>query len=197
MAAQKHSSTRRRVLGAAATLPILALAGLPASLRGTVPERGLSPSQRATEARRSSAEALREGRWNRRLARYRRLHAYWKAEAESGAFRQANDRYNRVYAELSARFGSWEKARKSRIGKPLCRAAFARVSVAEDAYYDRCTAPMYKAAIRLVLAPAPDLPALLAKIEIIHEHGLDTFEDMPRYAFEVLREDVERLASAP
>jgi len=67
------------------------------------------------------------------LARYRRLHARWKAEAESDAFRAANLRYNRIHAELSARFGSWDKARRSRTGKPLCAAAFARIDAAEDA----------------------------------------------------------------
>jgi len=184
MAAQKHSSTRRRVLGAAAALPVLALAGLPAPLQGTVPERGLSPSSAAAEAR-----------WNRRLAHYRRLHAHWKAEAESGAFRAANDCYQQVYTQLSARFGSWEKARRSRIGKPLCAAAFASIDAAEDAYYDRCTAPMHQAATRLALTPAPDLQALRAKIEIMHRHQLETDDDLPRHPFELLGEDVGRLAA--
>lgn len=185
MAAEPHSSTRRRVLGAAAALPVLALAGFPASAQATVPERGLSPSP-------NPAQAL----WNRRLARYRRLHARWKAEAETGAFRAANDLYYREQAGLSARFGSWEKARRSRIGKPLCAAAFARVSAAEDAYYDRCTAPMHRAAIRLALTPAPDLQALLVKINLILEHQFETFDCAVEHPYEVLRDDVRRLAIA-
>jgi len=180
MAAEKHSSTRRRVLGAAVALPVLALTGLPAP----------AVIARSGATRQSSpADAL----WTRRLARYRRLHARWKAEAETGAFRQANDEYNQARADLIARFGSWEKALRSRIGKPLCAAAFARVSAAEDVYYDRFTAPLNRAAIRLVLTPAPDLLALLAKIEVIHGHGLDSDDDMRRTPIEVLRNDVERL----
>ena len=128
-----------------------------------------------------------------RLARYRRLHAKWKAEAETGAYRAANDTYYHAQAALIARFGSWERARRSRTGKPLCTAAFARVSAAEDAYYDHCTAPMYRAAARLVETPAPDLHALLAKIDVITEHGLDTHDDMRRRPIDVLREDVKRL----
>lgn len=182
MAAQEHSSTRRRVLGAAAALPVLALIGLPISAMGAVAERELSPSP-------SPAQAL----WNRRLARSRRLHARWKTEAESGAFRAANDRYKREHAELIARFGSWEKACRSRTGKPLCTAAFTRIEAAEDAYYDTCTAPMHRAAARLIGTPAPDLPALLAKIEIIREHELDTFDDLPTHPLDALREDVGRL----
>jgi hypothetical protein len=185
MAAQEHSSTRRRVLGAAAALPVLALVGFPASAMGTVPERDLSPSP-------SPAQAL----WNRRLARYRRLHTRWKTEAESGAFRAANDRYHREHADLVARFGSWDKACRSRTGKPLCTAAFTRIEAAEDAYYDNCTTPMHHAAARLIGTPAPELPALLAKIEIIREHELDTFDDMPKHPLDTLREDVAGLIGA-
>lgn len=183
MAAEKHSSTRRRVLGAAAALPVLALTGFPACAKGTVPERGLSPYP-------NPAQAI----WTRHFARYQRLHARWKAEADSGAFRAANDRYNHERAALSARFGSWEKARRSRIGKRLCAAAFARIDAAEDTYYDHCTAPLHRVLARLVQTPAPDLPALLAKIEIIREHEPDLFEDAPLHSFEMLREDVRRLA---
>ncbi|MEA3031274.1 MAG: hypothetical protein QOG13_2599 [Sphingomonadales bacterium] len=180
MAAQELSSTRRRVLGAAVALPIVALAGLPAPavIASRAAARQSSPCQ---------------ARWNRRLARYRRLHARWKAEAETGAFRAANDEYNRARAALIARFGSWERALRSRTGKPLCAAAFARVSRAEDVYYDRSTAPLNRAAIQLVQTPAPDLLALLAKIEIIHEHRLDSDDDMRRTPIDVLREDVKRL----
>ena len=180
MAAHEHSSTRRRVLGAAVALPIVALACLPAPavIASRVVARQSSPCQ---------------ARWNRRLARYRRLQARWKAEAETGAFRAANGEYNRARAALIARFGTWEKARRSRTGKPLCTAAFARVSRAEDAYYDRFAAPLSRAAIQLVQTPAPDLPALLAKIEIILEHQLDSDDDMRLAPIEVLRNDVMRL----
>jgi hypothetical protein len=183
MAAEKHSSTRRRVLGAAVALPVLALAGFPACAEGTVPERGLSPSP-------SPAQTL----WTRRLARYRRLHAAWKAEAETGAFRAANDRYERKKAAIEARFGSWAAALASRRARPGMRAAYERVSAAEDLYYHRYTAPMYRAMTRLVHTAAPDLPALLAKIEIIREHEPDLFDDAPLRSFEMLRKDVERLA---
>ena len=184
MAAEPHSSTRRRVLGAAAAIPVLVLAGLPAPAVIATPDpiRGKQSIP---------AQVL----WNRRLARYQRLHAHWKFEAEQGAFRAANDRYMRERTELSARFGSWEKARRSRTGKPLCAAAFARVSAAEDAYYDRCTAPMHRALARLIRTPAPDLPALLAKLEIIREHEPDFFDDAPFHSFAMLREDVRLLIS--
>lgn len=184
MAAEKHSSTRRRVLGAAVALPVLALTGFPTpAVIVSAPDPIRGPRQS------SPAHAT----WSRRLARYRRLHARWLAEAETGAFRAANDEYNRVRAELAARFCSWQKALRSRNARPLCNAAFRRISAAEDTYYDHFTAPPNRAAIQLVLTPAPDLGALLAKIEIIHEHELDSDDDMHRPPIDVLRGDVGRL----
>lgn len=183
MAAQEHSSTRRRVLGAVAALPVLILTGLPSPVTARTP---------ADPGRTRQSSTAREA-WDRRLARYLRLHDRWKAEAETGAFRAANDEFAGARAGLVARFGSWEKARKSRIGKPLCRVAFARVSEAEDAFYDRFTAPLNRAIIQLVHTPVPDLPALLAKIEVIQKHEPDAEDGLRRPPIELLREDVRRL----
>lgn len=118
MAAEPFSTTRRTVLGAAASLPIAALPAF-ASGAGESPARTL---------------------WNRRLASYRRLHARWKEAAETGFFRAANDEYNRVYSDMLARFGSWSKARRSAVAGPVCAAAFARIDAAEEAFYHGCTA---------------------------------------------------------
>lgn len=185
MAAQEHSSTRRSVLGAAVALPVLALAGFPAPAVIATPD--LIGGKQSSPAR-----AL----WHRRLTRYRRIHARWKTEAESGAFRAANDAYKRARAGIIARFGTWEKALRSRTGKPLCKAAFTRIDAAEDAYYDTCTAPMHRAPVSLIRTPAPGLRALLAKIEIIQEHELEMFDDMPVHPLEALRMDMTRLAGA-
>jgi hypothetical protein len=52
---------------------------------------------------------------------------------------------------------------------------------------------MYRAAARLIGTPPPNLSALLAKIEVIGEHELDMFDDMPRQSLNTLREDVAGL----
>lgn len=67
------------------------------------------------------------------------------------------------------------------------------MDAAGDAYYDRFTAPLNRAVVQLVQTPAPNLPALLAKIEIIGEHELDSHDEMPCPPIELLREDVTRL----
>jgi hypothetical protein len=188
MAIEPFSTTRRTLLGAAAALPAVALCegGCPLTL----------PADSSVEAS-AKAQALRERVWNRRLTIYRRLAARTKEAAETGFYRQALDRYDREQAALASRFGSWEAARESQEGGPLCRAAFERVDAAEEAYYDRCTAPMHRAAVRLALTPAPDLEALLAKIRIVAEQQLDELGSMTRPVLEVLAEDVAGLATPP
>jgi len=76
MAAKPLSTTRRALLGAAASLPVLAFptSARPARNRGTPP-------------------AADQAEWNARLTRYRHLAARAEAAAETGWFRAANDRY--------------------------------------------------------------------------------------------------------
>jgi hypothetical protein len=118
-------------------------------------------------------------RWDSRLTRYRRLAESAKAAAETGWFRAANDRYNREFAAAD------EGQRK---------AAFTRVTKAENLYYDRHTAPLMRAATLLAATPAPDLAALLAKICVMQAHELQEEGALPKPALELLAEDAGRLA---
>lgn len=94
------------------------------------------------------------------------------------------------------RIFGWEKAKGSPEGAALCDAIWQRLDEAEDAYWERCTVPMQKAAVALALTPAPDLDALRAKIAVMREQELETLDRMPRHPLEVLEEDVERLSRA-
>lgn len=180
MAAQPLSTTRRALLGAAVALPIAALAGPPV-IATPDPIRGKQSSPVAEI-------------WTRRLAHYRRLHARAKAEAETGAFRAANDRHDEAFAEITARYGNWRKALRSKTGKPLCAAAYARIAAAESAYCRQYTVPLEKAALALMRTPAPDLQALRAKIEVMRDQEVDCFDGTPSDPLEVVWRDVQRLA---
>jgi hypothetical protein len=175
MAGRAPSISRRRVIGAAAALPVLPL----------VPAVPAEPVQ-------APFPVASRSLWNRRLARYLRLVAEAKAVAETGWFREANDRYERETAAIVERFGSDE----SKEARRLRRAAFKRVSKAEDAYWRRCTDPMQKAAVALALTPVPHLAALAAKIAAIKAHQLHELDCMIRDCFEVLEEDVTRLSAS-
>jgi hypothetical protein len=132
--------------------------------------------------------------WNRRFACYRHLSERTREAAETGFFRAANDRYNRERAALETRYGSWEAAATTPDGRALRAAIFAPVAAADEAFYDRCTKPMQQAAALLALTPAPDLPALLAKIRVMQEQELDELDIVGRPVLEVLADDVERVA---
>lgn len=117
--------------------------------------------------------------WNQRLARYCQLFARAQAAAEAGWFRAANDRFYRESADP----GTDRKA------------AFARMTRAENLYWHRCTAPMQDAAVALVLTPPPDLEALRTKLAIIRTHQLSEPETMERDCLIVLEEDLQRLTA--
>jgi hypothetical protein len=184
MADRTLSTSRRALLGAAAALPLTVIARSAATKQSTPAASEAALDCRAAAQQQftlSDAAGGVEGlamTWNARLTRYRHLFARATAAAETGWFRAANDRYNREYADPGA-----ER-----------KAAFARVSRAEDLYWRRCTDPMQQAALVLIQTPPPDLEALREKIAIIRTHHLHDPDDEARDCFKVIEEDVGRLA---
>lgn len=170
MAGREPSISRRRILGAAACVPVAGLAG---AFSEEVPAV-------------ADAES-----WRLLLAGYRRLAARAEQAAERGWFRRANDLYERQCAEIAERFGA-----ASDEGRRFRAAAFARVDRAEEVYWRRCTAPMQQAAVALALAPAPDLAALRAKIGVMRAHALEELAGMTRHPLDVVDEDLGRLMGA-
>ena len=174
MAGREPSTTRRRVLGAAAALPVAAFLHAPA-----LPSPAEPPPGRAL--------------WKRRLDAYLRIAREAEEAAESGWFAAANARYWADRAEVVARFGSWEAAAASPEGRQHRRTAFARVSEAEDAFWDRCTEPMQEAAVALALTPAPNVAAVRDKARVMRVLQLQELDRMEPDCFEVLEEDLGRL----
>jgi hypothetical protein len=182
MAAKPFSTTRRALLGAAATLPLAALS----------PEARTRPPTPFVPS-----EAEGRTRWNIRLTRYQRLAASAKAAAETGWFRAANDRYNRETIEFEKRaLPSAHPEEGLSLSKARLEgrtAAFTRVTRAENLYFDRHTAPLMRAATLLGETPVPGLPALLAKIRVMQAHELQEEGALPRPALQLLAEDVKGL----
>jgi hypothetical protein len=170
MAGREPSISRRRVLGAAAVLPVSAL----------IPAPALAGLQ---------SHAL----WERRLAHYYRAVARAEEAATTGWFRAANDRHYRDVAEIEARFGDWKAAQRSPEGAALCKAIWRRMDGAEDAYWKRCSGPLQRAAVALALTPAPDLEALRVKITVMRAQEQEPPDWLERHPFEVLAEDLGRL----
>ena len=165
MAAARHNPTRRAVLGAAASLPAW-LAAAPAVAQGRM-----------------------ETRWDRALAAYRRaetvLAAYYRnvAGPAERRFQMVRGRWPQdcdFTAELEAKAElakAWEanEAIEHRFGDLAC----ARLTALR----------------RLLRAPAPDLPALALKIELVVDHEVATL-DGGEQCLAVLKADGMRLARA-
>lgn len=159
MADRALSTTRRSLLGAAASIPFLPLTPVraePVEAHPFTPDRVL---------------------WDRNLARYQRLAAQATKAEQTGWFKAANDRFYREMADPNT-------DRKS---------AMARMTRAENLFWHRCTAPMQKAAVALVLTPAPGLEALRDKLTVIRAHQLYEPTSMERDCLEVLNRDVVQL----
>jgi hypothetical protein len=107
------------------------------------------------------------------------LAARAKKAEETGWFRDANERFYRE----STNPGTDRKA------------AFARMTRAENLFWHRCTSPMQEAAVALILTPPPDLEALREKLTVIGAHQLYEPRSMDRDCLEVLKPDVGRLLS--
>jgi len=116
--------------------------------------------------------------WDRNLARYRALAARAKKAEQTGWFRAANERFYRESADPD-------------IDR---KAAFARMTRAENLFWHRCTAPMQEAAIALVVTPAPDLGALRQKLGAVRAHQFHEEGSMERCWIDVLEQAVGRLA---
>jgi hypothetical protein len=112
--------------------------------------------------------------WDRNLTRYRNLAARSKKAEETGWFRAANERWYRESDDP----GTDRKA------------AFARMTRAENLFWHRCSAPMQEAAVALVVTPAPDLCALRRKLAVIRAHQLHQEGSMEGYWVDLLEEDV-------
>ena len=187
MAGSKPSISRRRVLGVAAALPIAALTSPVIARSGATKQSslGFDPDL--------DCFATLAMTWKQRLARYRRIAATATEAAETGWFHEANARYDRELEAIDARFGARGTGEQPAEAKTIRAAAFRRVAAAEDAYWERCTAPMQEAAVALALTPAPDVAAVREKIGAMRAVQLHELDRMKRDCFEVLEEDLGRL----
>lgn len=69
------------------------------------------------------------------------------------------------------------------------------MDAAEEAYWTRCTEPMQKAAVALACTPAPDVAAVREKIGAMRAVAMHELPAMRRDCFEVLEEDLGRIAA--
>jgi hypothetical protein len=168
MAAARHNPTRRALLGAAVALPAI-LGG------------------RAVAAQ--AAGGADRAKWDRALTAYRR------AEAAVGAFRVRE--YHPAHLAFAAVRDRWSMPydfTADREAWAAVSAAMADFEPVEDRINDLESAQT-AALKRLLRIPAPDLPALALKIELIVDQDVATLDGGER-CLAVLKADGQRLAGA-
>ena len=131
--------------------------------------------------------------WNKRCAAWLRLNALSRANIEFGPMGKASNEYYRTEFDLEQKYGkNWRRNEKA-----LAEFAPAsdRVDAEEEAIVVAFFDPMEAAAIELAVYPAPNLAAALFKIELIKREELHCTRDMPRDAWDIVTEDMARLAA--
>lgn len=134
-----------------------------------------------------------DAEWNRRFADWLRLNALSRANIRFGPMGKATDEYDRALYDVEQKYGrNWlaNDAARAEIEPESDRVDAEEEAIAKD-YFD----PMEVAAITLAIHPAPNIAAALFKIELIKREELYATRDLPRDAWDIVTEDMARLAA--
>lgn len=130
--------------------------------------------------------------WDERLTTYLRLDALQQAHSSFGPLAQASEASDLKHIEIEAKYGPrWKTNPEAR---QEAEPASAAVLAAEQAWTERFCDPFWQAARELALTPAPTLAAALFKVRLIQWEDLDNDGVMTRDCFEIVAEDMARLA---
>lgn len=132
--------------------------------------------------------------WDKALLKYELAALLEKASRDFGPEYQINEKYTRQEWVMEATHG---KRRRARAGTDAAKAFYELAMQRERAiealtpiFYD----PTIEAAQELVLAPAPDIPAVRLKADLINSLDLVCYIGT-EHVFDVVHADVERLAA--
>lgn len=131
--------------------------------------------------------------WDTRFAEWLRKDGLTRADIDFGVYAKADHTFEWAKMTVEDTYGrNW---RTNPQAAATMDAAYevmeAANAVREKAFID----PMWMAAVELALTPAPNLACALFKIELIKREELDNFTHMPRDPFEIVAEDMARLAT--
>ena len=131
--------------------------------------------------------------WNKRMSDWLRLNALSRANIHFGPMGKASAEYDRARYDVEQKYGrNW-------LANDAARAEIEpesdRVDAEEEAITRDFFEPMEAAAIKLAIHPAPNIAAALFKIELIKREELYGTRDMPHDAWDVVTEDMARLAA--
>lgn len=128
--------------------------------------------------------------WDRALRKYRRAMVMFEATEQYGKFKHLGHDLELAREKATQNFGHWRKADKETAAE-LDR-LYEREDAAWQAAYQLYCVPACNAAIELLLTPAPDVDAVMYKMEVAKTHELDNHTGVPD-VFDVIKDDWERL----
>ncbi|MGZ5782839.1 MAG: hypothetical protein ACXWI3_05680 [Croceibacterium sp.] len=130
--------------------------------------------------------------WDNRLAGYLRLEALAYADIQFGAYREFDDADAMERILLEEKYGrNWRNHPEAAVRvEALSAAMIAAERKREVGFLE----PHWSAARSLAVTPAPSLAAALLKVELIDFEDLGRDGLMPRDAWEVVAEDMDRFA---
>lgn len=131
------------------------------------------------------------GDWDRLHHAYRLAVALYDANDAFGYTKAINNEHDRLRYDLDQKYGNWRKA--PAVDQAAVRASLQRCNDASERSLDLYVNPADRAAIALMLTPAPDVDAVHIKIAIAAKHELDNTTGMPREPMDIIIEDVRRL----
>ena len=130
--------------------------------------------------------------WDRKMAAFLRADALTRAYDDFGEGQRVNDEHDRQNLLLEEKYGPGFRSHPQ--ARATLDAQTPRFLQMEEDKSERFYRPLWKAQRELVLTPAPDLAAALFKVELINVAEIWNDNQMPRDCFEIVAEDMARLA---
>ena len=131
--------------------------------------------------------------WDRRMSVLDAVRALRVAHEAFGPLFSVLEDHTRLVSDLKSEHGSIERARETLENAQRLDKAFALITQAEEAHYQRFGPPADRAAVSVLQWPAPDVAGLVAKVAIVKEFAIDTEDGLSRPPIEIIEEDFARL----
>jgi hypothetical protein len=140
----------------------------------------------------NSPVATVQNAWDAALTEWKAARGLMDGFYAIGSMYRANDDWTRSGYDLETEFGSIDAAKRHPTGKRKVDkrfAAYAKVEETQSDYYE----PADEAARRLIRTPAPNVDAVLLKIEVTKTHELHFAEDMGDEPWQIIASELRAM----
>ena len=144
-------------------------------------------------AARPELMATGNAEWDRRFADYLRWDGLQRADIGLGRYAAAQEVLARTEARLKSEYGKGYQSVPK--GNAEWEAAWDAVTAAEGERLERYLLPLWEAARKLAVTPAPNLACALFKIELAKREELHLDSEMPGDIMSLITADMAHLST--